>query len=338
MNILSLDNQHILVENIVGMKVELASFGASIYQIELKNIEGTYEAVTLVPSSLADFNTNTSYHGKTIGRYAGRIDKGNCFINDTKYNLDINWNNVNSLHGGSSGISSKEFSYEIIKEEDYSDIVFFLFEKEATLPGDVTYKITYRIYKNINKLTIYFDAVSTSDTLLNLTNHTYFNLSGNLKENILNHKLYLPCDKYTKLNDELITEAILEVDRVMDFRDNHYIKDYIFDTSLQNHVAKGYDHYFLKEDRDCDLIAVLTSIKNHLRLTITSSYPGVVFYSGNYPEKYNVNKENISNTKYDSLCLEPQYIPNGINMEVDTGLVKKDEKYHHYITYEFDAV
>ena len=107
MKIIYLDNQHILVENSVGLKVELASFGASIYQIELKNNEGTYEAITLVPSSLANFETNTSYHGKTIGRYAGRIDNGKCIINDTNYNLDINWCDVNSLQHHKQWISDR---------------------------------------------------------------------------------------------------------------------------------------------------------------------------------------------------------------------------------------
>lgn len=327
---------HLILQNDSGLKIELSTFGASIYSIELKNRVGIYEAMTLTPSNLEDFYTNTSYHGKTIGRYSGRIDKGVCCIDGQKYNLDINWNSVNSLHGGYEGISSRIFEYEIIEEKDFTDVIFKLVEEKKILPGVINYNIKYRIYNLKNQFDIYLDAISTEKTLLNLTNHTYFNLSGNCKNTILNHRLYLPCRKYTRLNNELITISIDEVNQIMDFTDNHEIGKFIEDPSLQNHTAKGYDHCFIKDNIDNDLIAVLSNPENGISLEISTSYPSVVFYSGNYPDDFSFNKEKIQNIKYHAVCLEPQFIPNGINMENQlTAVIQKNEKYSHYIKYKF---
>ena len=186
----------ITIENNKGMAIVLCSFGASIFQLEVIDKNNNKEAVILTPTHLNDFYYNDGYHGKIVGRYSGRIDNGKCIINDKEYDLDINWNNTNSLHGGFNGISFANFDYEIIKEKKFVDIVFKYIELENKLPGDVSYKITYRICLNENTFTIFFNAKSNKDTIINLTNHAYFNLSGNGKSTILDHKLKLHCDKY----------------------------------------------------------------------------------------------------------------------------------------------
>ena len=331
--------KHITVENDCGMKAEFSAYGASIYNIWIKNNEGVYESMVLTPSLLSDFYTNTSYHGKTIGRYSGRIDKGICEINNIKYNLDINWNNVNSLHGGFNGLSSKVFEYVVLPVDDCIDILFWVNENDNILGGNALYNITYRISKNYNTITIFLNATCDIDTIMNLTNHTYFNLSGNCKNTILNHKLYLPCNKYTRLNNELITLSIDEVDKITDFREKHEIGLYIEDPTLQNHTSKGYDHCFIKENPNDDLTAILEDSLSGNRLTISSSYPSVVFYSGCYPDSFKFNEEKLDNIKYHALCLEPQFIPNGINMTgVDKAILKANTDYRHYIKFEFSKI
>ena len=100
------DVSFITIDNENGMNVVLSTFGASIFDLELIDKRNNKESIVLTPSSLNDFYYNDGYHGKTVGRFSGRIDKGKCFINDKEYNLDINWNNVNSLHGGNNSIST----------------------------------------------------------------------------------------------------------------------------------------------------------------------------------------------------------------------------------------
>lgn len=337
-NINKVDNvSFITIDNEKGMNIVLSSFGASIFDLELIDKRNNKESIVITPSDLNDFYYNDGYHGKTVGRFSGRIDKGICYINNTKYNLDINWNNVNSLHGGNDSISFKNFDYEISDNENTLDVSFKVIEKENKLPGDVNYNIIYKINKDNNEFTIYFNATSTKDTIVNLTNHVYFNLSGNGKNTILDHKLQLNCDTYTKLNNELITTSIDKVNKVMDFTKLHKISKYINDESLQNHKALGYDHCFIKQDIQNSTIAILKDEKSKRNLTIKTSYPSIVVYTCNYPSSFDFNRNRFKISKHHAICLECQFIPNGINMDnVNKAILKKDEVYNHYINYKFD--
>ena len=327
--------KHVVLTNESGMKVEFSSVGASIYDIFVPNKNNESVSVVLKPSDMANYKR--SYHGKTIGRFSGRIDKGLCSIDGKEYKLDINWGGVNSLHGGFNGLSSQVCEFTVEENADFTDVVFTYLEVEGMLPGDISYVITYRVMNDKNEITSYINATTTKTTVVNITNHTYFNLSGNCQNTILNHNLYLQCSKYTRLNNELITLSIDDVTDVMDFRDGHLVGKYIEDESLQNHKAKGYDHCFIKEDEADDLLAIVSDSESGIKLKISSSYPSVVFYSGCYPDSYPFNADRISNVKYHALCLEPQFIPNGLNMEgVADGILKPEEKYNHFIKYEFE--
>ena len=324
----------ISLDNECGMNIVLSTFGASIYDLKTIDINNKMESVLITPTNLNDFYQSDKYFGKIVGRHSGRIDKGVCEIDGVKYNLDINWNNVNCNHGGFKGLSYQNFNYDIKDELNSVLVEFKYFEEEGNLPGDVDYKIVYEISKNSNDFTIHFYATTSKKTIINLTNHAYFNLSGDGKDLILNHKLYLPCSKYTRLNNDLITLSIDDVTEVMDFRSNHEIGKYIYDESLQNHIAKGYDHCFIKDSSDT-LSAILKDEVSGRILNIYSSYPAVVFYSGCYPADFKINS-GFNMKQYHGLCLECQYIPNGVNMDnVDKALFDKDEEYYHFIKYEF---
>lgn len=333
------DVSFITVKNNSGMKIVLSTFGASFYDLIVPDKNNQLESVVLTPTKVDDFYYASGYYGKSIGRFAGRIDKGVCHINDNKYELDINWNGVNSLHGGYDCIGYKNFDYKVVKEQNYVDVIFTYLEKENKLPGDVEYTFTYRIMKDKNDIILKFEAITTKDTHVNLTNHVYFNLSGECKRDCLDHQLQLLCDKYTRLNNELITLSIDKVNEVMDFRNMHAIKDYIYDESLQNHTALGYDHCFIKENINDSKIAVLQDEESGRRLTIHTSYPAVVYYAGCYPGEYDFNKNGMKIRQYHSTCLECQFIPNNINMDSDeTSILRKGEKYSQYIIYSFDLI
>ena len=333
------DVSFITVKNNSGMKIILSTFGASFYDLIVPDKNNHLESVLLTPTKVEDFYYASGYYGKSIGRFAGRIDKGVCHINGNKHELDINWNGVNSLHGGYDCIGYKNFDYKVVKEENYVDVIFTYLEKENKLPGDVEYTFTYRIMKDKNDIISNFEATTTKDTHVNLTNHVYFNLSGECKRDCLDHKLQLLCDKYTRLNNELITLSIDPVNKVMDFRNMHAIKDYIYDESLQNHTALGYDHCFIKENVNDSKIAVLQDEESGRRLTIHTSYPAVVYYAGCYPGGYDFNKNGMKIRKYHSTCLECQFIPNNINMDSnETSILRKGEKYSQYIIYSFDLI
>lgn len=325
------------IYNTKNMEVVLSTLGASFYDIKTPNKDGLVESIILTPTSLDEFYNTDAYYGKTVGRFSGRIDKAKCIIENKEYILEKNWNGVNALHGCKYGISFVNFDYQVKECKDYIDVIFTYLEKENILPGDVNYKITYRIFNEENKIKLFFEATTNKTTIVNLTNHVYFNLSGNLKENCLNHNLQFNADKYTRLNNELITESIDQVNEVFDFRKKHKLGKYIYDTSLQNHKAFGYDHCWLKEDLNNPLIAILEDEKSGRKLSVSTSYPSVVCYAGCYPKKYLFNNRKNKIEQYHSVCLECQYIPNGINMDnVDKALLKEGEIYSHYIEYLFE--
>lgn len=332
------DVTFISLDNNNGMRLTLSTFGASIYQLETKDKDNKMESVILTPQDLNDFYYSTGYFGKCVGRFSGRIDNAKCSINDKEYTLDINWNNVNSLHGGNDGISFKNFDYEIKDNDSYVDVIFTYLEKENKLPGDVSYTFTYRVEKNENEFTLFFNATTTKDTLVNLTNHVYFNLSGNGKVDMTNQQMQLLCNTYTKLNNNLITEKIEPVNKVMDFTNMHKIGDYINDPSLRNHQANGYDHCWIKTNPNDSKIAILQDDVSKRRLTVYTSYPAIVCYAGCYPASFKFLND-LTISQFYSMCVECQYIPNGINMEnVDKAILKKNETYNHYIKYHFDIV
>ena len=163
-------------------------------------------------------------------------------------------------------------------------------------------------------------------------------LSGNGKRNCLEHNITFLCDRYTRLNNELITESIDKVNDVMDFRDNHKLGKHIYDESLQNHTALGYDHCWIKEDINKEEIASIEDEVSGRKVVISTSYPAIVCYTGCYPKTYDFNG-NYKIGQYHSVCLECQYIPNGINMEkVDKAILKKGETFSHFIEYKFDYI
>lgn len=320
-----------------GLEVTLCTLGASFYEIKMVDFENKMESILLKPSDREDFYTSKGYFGKTIGRFSGRIAEGKCKIKGIEYKLEKNWNGVNALHGGIKGISFQNFQYDIVDQVDYTAVIFRYTEPEGELPGEVAYQITYQIYKKTKEIMLIFDALSTKDTLINLTNHAYFNLSGDAKRRILNHQLQLFCDKYTDLDKALIPKQIVCVTPSMDFRKPHKIGDYIYDATLQNHTAKGYDHCWLKADFTKEKIAVLLDEKSKRRLTISTSYPAIVCYAGCYPEAILFDEDKKTIEQYHSLCLECQYIPNQINMEHgEEAIVQQGQNYHQFIRYEFD--
>ena len=325
----------ITINNDDGMMVVLSSFGASIYDIEIKKKNQDYKSMVLTPKKLDDFYYNDAYYGKSIGRFSGRIDDGKCIIDNVTYNLEKNWNGINSLHGTSKGISFINFDNKVIEDKDKIKVIFTCREMENDLPGNMDYKITYTIAKDTKTINIHFEATTDKKTLCNMTNHTYFNLSGNGKDTILDHRLYLNCDKYTKVNENLITTSIEKVDKIMDFRKAHKIKKYIFDKSLQDHIAKGYDHCFIKDnDDDDDVIAKLSY--NKITLEVKTNYNNIVVYTCNYPKEFYFNIPKLKIVKHHAICLECQNIPNGINMDTtEKSLLDKNEKFDKYIEYNF---
>ena len=177
------------LRNKYNTEVVLSTVGASIYDIKTLDYENRFESIIYTTKDKYEFNTERSQLGKTIGRTAGRISDSKFKLNGKLYKIPSY--DKNGLHGGLDGLSYKEFSYKRVDLEEYIEVEFYYKSKdlESGYPGNLDLKVIYRLYNTENKLTLTYKGVSDKDTLLNLSNHSYFNLSGNAKRDIMNHML-----------------------------------------------------------------------------------------------------------------------------------------------------
>lgn len=332
--------EEIKVYNDQGMYVSFLNLGAAIKDLCVPNKDGVSESVVMHPLDANKFIGSSSYYGKTIGRFSGRINLGKYTLNGKEVQLEVNDNGHNCLHGGSNGVSEKYWDYEIKEETDTLKVIFKVVAKDDGFNGETNMTSTYVVYKNKNTIDIIFDTNSSEDTLINMTNHTYFNLSGFGKENVLNHELKINADRYTRLDNYLITISVDKVNEVMDFRNFKKIGTHMFDSSLKDHAAYGYDHFFMFEEINESVPQIVyQDLESQRRLKVYTDYEGVVIYSCNYPRGEEVQaNHNIS--LHDSICIECQHIPNAINMEEykEVAVQRKNKDYQHRIRFEFDVL
>ena len=318
------------VENDSKLHIIFTNHGAAIKDIYYEN-----KLMTLRPIDDAIYYDSRYFYGKTVGRSAGRIKNATYTLNHRTAFLEKNNFGVDNLHGGINGLHSKDFNYSIQENKDYLDVVFTYASPD--LEGGYLYScditITYRVYRIVNMIDIIYDATSDTLNFLNLTNHTYFNLSGNLRKNILSDKLYINASKIGLLSDILIIQKKIDVDEVMDFRKPKEIGKHMHNEILQK-KTKGYDHqYFLDEVGIDKLAAKLEG--EAVNLEVYTTYPCIVFYSGNHPLDSEVYK-GVKDSNHLALCLECQFHPDGIHQEKENyGLFDHNHPYHEITRYQF---
>lgn len=325
----------ITLKNKFKTEVTLCSIGASIYDIKTKDYKGEVSSIVITPQDKDKFISSTSYFGKTIGRTAGRIKKGEFSLNGEKYIIPSS--DPNGLHGGDNGLSFKDFSYDLLETKNFYLCEFDLKvnDLEDGYPGNLNLQIIYKLYKNENKLEINYKGISDKDTLLNLSNHTYFNLNALSGNSILDHTLYINSSKMAKINN-MIPESIVDLNKIYSFKFPHKIGDYLFDDEIIK-TANGYDFPYLFDKVEGENIVLFDNVTKK-RLKIYTTYPCVVVYTCNYPENTIMNN-NRKEKAYDAVCLECSFLPNSINsnfIDDKKDILKKDTLYDQKIIYKFE--
>lgn len=299
------------LRNIYNTEVTLSNIGASIYDIRTVDQNDKLESILLTTKDKDDFNKETSFLGKTIGRTGGRISDSQFILNDKKY--IINSKDPNGLHGGVDTLGYKEFDYEEISGNDYIGIRFSYYSKdmESGYPGNCDIVVEYKLYNKANKLVIGYIAKSDKDTLMNLSNHAYFNLSGNCKDKIFEHELFINSTNYVEIKNALPV-GINKVDEIYDFKNKHNVGKYLFDKEIIDNT-NGYDFPYLLDDVGIEHKgASLVDPKSKRRLDIYTTYPCVVLYTCNYIDNKIGNNGKVMEP-YSAVCLECMYVPNSIN-------------------------
>jgi len=329
-------SKNIEIENHCGMRVVFSHVGASIRDIFITTADGATRSVTVDPRDDRVFDRSQGYYGKTIGRNAGRIARGDFAIDGEPYHI-VAPRKSNGLHGGDEGLSHQVFSSQMQKTADGQSVRFSYVSPhlEGGFPGNLRIAVTYLLSDDRNRLEIKYHATSDRDTMCNLTNHTYFNLEG--RGPITNHHLRIRAQRYAEVDASLLPTSIEPVDQVMDFTHGKPVINNLRDPRLQE-VAGGYDHPFILDERPVDIPAAsLHSEGGDVQLNIYTTYPVLVFYSGNHPLDEMMNHGQKA-YKYDALALEAQYLPNAINDPLGqkkTGLLRSGETYDETIIYEF---
>ena len=335
----NLGNEEIIkysVDNEKGLKVSILNLGATITEIKTIDRNGEFGHIVLSYEDEKNYIENPSYYGATVGRTAGRIDKGRFTLNDNEYILNKNYG-VNSGHGGSVGFNKKIWNVNAIETEEKLTLEFSYLSKdlEEGYPGNLEIKVSYEITED-NKLIFKIQGVSDKDTLMNITNHCYFNLWGDYKEDILNHTLKMNCDRFLAIDENGgVTGEIIPVNNTeFDFIEEKKIGQDIEGSSKQMKLGYGYDHPFMLNENEKGNVELYDE-KSGRYMKVTTEYPCVVVYSQNFIDGL-VLKEGKETKKRNGICLEVQYPPIGYNESFkEFSILKAHEIFNKETIYEF---
>jgi aldose 1-epimerase len=316
-----------------GLEARITNYGGIITSLKVPDRDGSLENVVLGFDNLQDYLGGHPYFGSLIGRYGNRIAGGRFEIEGTEYQLATN-DGDNHLHGGNIGFDKVLWNAEVIDGE-MLQLTYLSPDGEEGYPGNLEVMVTYRL-TDVNELLIDFEATTDKTTHVNLTAHSYFNLTGDFSSTILDHHLKLNAAHYTPVNEQLIpTGEIAPVDGTpFDFTDFNPVGSRI------GQVEGGYDHNFVLESVSGSLIiaAELLEPENGRKLTVYTTEPGVQFYSGNFLNGSLVSPDGIPYDRYSGLCLEPQHFPDSPNKpHFPSTILRPGEIYKSQISYSFSV-
>ena len=271
-----------ILKNSKGMKAVVSDFGAALLKLYVPDKNGKSQDVVLGYETLEDYENGGDSVGATVGRVANRIGTGAFELNGKKYELTKNDNGENTLHGGTDFYNKRMWS---VKEEDDTHVVFMLVSPDGDqgFPGEVKIEVSYTVTEE-NELKIHYYAIPDQDTLLNMTNHSYFNLAGHASGTACNAKVWLDADAFTETDAELIpTGTVIPVEGTpMDFREGKKVAKEIGADYKPLKLAGGYDHNWVLNGSGFRKAASAESEETGIKMEVYTDLPGIQFYSGNF--------------------------------------------------------
>ncbi len=325
-----------------GASVTLSTVGAGIVGIEVPDCEGNLADVVLGYKNVTDYFYDGPCSGKVPGRYANRIANGHLEVDGKVYQLNIN-NGPNALHGGPEGFQNQIWDCEMLGSDT---VVFSLFSPDGDehYPGNLTARVAYT-WTEDNILKIELSADTDAPTVVNLTNHTYFNLAGEDSGSVLDHELQLRCSRYLPTDDTLIpTGEMAPVSGTpMDFTQLKPIgRDIKQDFAALNY-GKGYDNCWLIDDDTVTadglkVAATLIDRKSGRKLDVLTDQPAAQVYTGNWLAGSPTSKSGRSYNDYDGVAIECQGLPDAPNHpDFPSQLLMPDDDYNRVIFFAFST-
>ena len=311
------DIDQYILKNRNGMEISAINYGGIITSWKAKDREGNYKDIVLGFNKLSEYETESPYFGAIIGRYGNRIAKGKFTLNGEKYTLAVN-NGKNHLHGGLKGFDKVVWdSKEVVEDMTASLVLSYVSnDMEEGYPGNLEVQVIYTLNNN-DELSVKYEAFTDKTTIINLTQHSYFNLSADFNKNILDHDILINADSFLPVDSILIpTGEIRNVgDTPFDFRRPKNVGEEISNSNKQLMIGNGYDHCWVLNNQDQGLRFVASAYDSGTGrlLEVFSDQPGIQFYSGNFLDGTLKSKIGGIYDFRSGCCLETQHYPNSPN-------------------------
>lgn len=314
-----------------GATVKITNYGGIVTSWTAPDKNGSKSSIVLGFDSLSGYLAKPPYFGALVGRYGNRIANGKFKIGDSSYTLATN-NGKNHLHGGLKGFDKVVWDASMVDSVAALTLNYTSKDGEEGYPGNLKVTVVYTLSDD-NELGIEYSAETDKPTVLNLTNHSYFNLTGSVDNNILGHSLKINADAYTPVDTTLIPTGVLQPVKGTPF-------DFTAATGIGTRIANvpgGYDHNFVLNSKDgsLQLAAVLTDSISGRKLEVYTTQPGLQFYTGNFLDGSIKTSDGKSINKNAALCMETQHFPDSPNQpSFPSTLLKPGEKYHTITKYK----
>lgn len=324
-----------------GIKAAFTNYGGRLIGLWVADKNGKQTDVVVGMSSAKGFKNSTEpYFGATIGRVGNRIAKGKFTLEGKQYQVPLN-NGENALHGGVKGF--QDVVWDAVKTDEKTLVFTYVSpDGEQGFPGNLSVKVTYTLTDD-NSVKMEYEAATDKTTIVNLTNHAFFNLNGEGSGTILNHELQIYANEFTPVDEGLIPNGELRPvkNTPFDFTSKHTIGERIETKDEQLIFGKGYDHnYVLNGSKKNGLnhAATIRGDKSGITLNIYTEEPGLQFYSGNFMQSKNTFKSGSKDDFRTAFALETQHFPDAPNQPKFAPIVlKPGQKYHTVSYYQFSV-
>lgn len=331
-----------IMKNKNGMELKVITYGGIITSLKVPNKNQVLEDVVLGYDSLADYTKNNPYFGAIIGRYGNRIAKGKFSLDGADYQLATN-DGPNNLHGGLKGFDKVVWNAAEIKDKSSTSLVltYLSEDMEEGFPGNLETKVTYTLTNN-NELEVTYEATTDKKTIVNLTQHSYFNLSGDFSKTILDHEITIDADTFIPVDNTLIPTGELKnvTNTPFDFRVAKIVGQDIEVKDDQLEKGLGYDHCWVLNNQNEGLRLVSTAYhkESGRLLEIFSNEPGIQLYTGNFLDGTLPSKQGGTYGYRTGFCLETQHYPDTPNQKGFPSVVlNPGEKYSSSTTFKFST-
>jgi len=330
------------ISNTNGLKLSMTALGGKIMSLYAPDKNGVLGDIVLGYDSADQYLIGNPFFGAMIGRYGNRISKGRFSLEGKNYQLRIN-NGMNSLHGGKAGFHNVMWRVEPVTVNGNQGLELYYLSKdmEEGFPGNLKVKVTYSLTDQ-NEWVIDYEATTDKTTVVNLTQHSFFNLAGAGNGDVLDHLVEIKAERFCTIDSALIPTGELKsvANTAFDFRRPVKIGERIDDTDEQLRLGRGYDHNWVltKKGNELSFAARVTEPKSGRVMEVWTTEPGLQFYSGNFLDGTDMGKSSVKYGFRSALCLEAQHFPDSPNHpEFPTTVLKPGETYKQKTIYKFSV-